>query len=38
MQSTVEADGKIIIIDASDEPLELYPNSFFFDYRSAVVG
>ena len=31
-------NGKIIIIDASDEPLELYPNSFFFDYRSAVVG
>jgi D-arabinose 1-dehydrogenase-like Zn-dependent alcohol dehydrogenase len=29
-------NGKLIIIGASDEPLELYPNFFFFGHRSAV--
>jgi D-arabinose 1-dehydrogenase-like Zn-dependent alcohol dehydrogenase len=29
-------NGKFIIISASDEPLELYPNFFFFGHRSAV--
>jgi hypothetical protein len=31
-------NGKIIIIGASDELLELYLNFFFFAHRSAVVG
>jgi D-arabinose 1-dehydrogenase-like Zn-dependent alcohol dehydrogenase len=29
-------NGKFIIIGASDEPLELYPNFYFFGHRSAV--
>jgi len=29
-------NGKLIIIGASDEPLELSPNFFFFGHRSAV--
>jgi D-arabinose 1-dehydrogenase-like Zn-dependent alcohol dehydrogenase len=29
-------NGKLIIIGASDEPLELSPNFFFFGHRSVV--
>ena len=29
-------NGKLIIIGASDEPLELSPNSFLFGHRSVV--
>jgi D-arabinose 1-dehydrogenase-like Zn-dependent alcohol dehydrogenase len=29
-------NGKLIIIGASDEPIEVYPNFFFFGHRSVV--